>query len=672
MLGDASMAVDHTPRAITIDLRQFKLHLALEPPRDLTLHFNSPSRRFYLCVIALVVHEMKRQGRITSIPLSGQHAVLALLNETVGGAAGSSVAEPMLSRIYRKWQHALPNLEEAPLFQVLGHKKGTESGGGRAYPLTDAEKDRWANLFEYQGSHAQVRLKFAVDALGASLQDIVIRYEDAVDAEAWARFLASLSAQAAEPEAAALDRQAAEAPGMAAPPVGPTRSAERGRYLGVAQLAVLGVWLGLLVFTLGKSWVQFAPGPGASQARMAFPLPAWKPSIAMLPFANLSGDPTQAFLSDGLSEAILTAMAKLPSLVVIGGSLTAPYRRNPGQVGQVSEALGVRYVLAGGVQRVGDQVRITTQLLEARTGVHVWANRYEREPHDLFALQDEITLDILANLQATLFSWEKGLPATLGKYYRGKRGLDCYLKLENAWEHMGHWNIRENNVARRLTGEAIALCPENPAGYVALGWIYNHDYVLGNTRTPRETLAQSVALAQKTLAMDETQAMAHILLSDLYSRQVDHTEAIVEAQRAVALSPEDAVILQDYGNTLIDARRPAEALPVFQKAIHLTPFGPADLYRAYGRALRDTGRFEEAVAAYQQAIRIAPGSIPNHAGLATVYIWMGREREARAEAAEVLRIDPRFSVETFTKRVTAPDQAARDRYAAALRHAGLK
>jgi adenylate cyclase len=146
----------------------------------------------------------------------------------------------------------------------------------------------------------------------------------------------------------------------------------------------------------------------------------------------------------------------------------------------------------------------------------------------------------------------------------------------------------------------------------------------------------------------------------------------VEAQRAVALSPEDAVILQDYGNTLIDARRPAEALPILQKAIHLTPFGPADLYRAHGRALRDTGRFEEAVAAYQQAIRIAPGSIPNHAGLATVYIWMGREREARAEAADVLRIDPRFSVETFTKRVTAPDQAARDRYAAALRQAGLK
>jgi adenylate cyclase len=172
--------------------------------------------------------------------------------------------------------------------------------------------------------------------------------------------------------------------------------------------------------------------------------------------------------------------------------------------------------------------------------------------------------------------------------------------------------------------------------------------------------------------MDETQAFAHSLLSDLYSRQVDHTQAMVEAQRAAALSPEDAVILQEYGNTLIDARRPAEALPVLQKALHLTPFGPPDLYRAYGRALRYTGRLEEAVAAYQQAIRIAPENLPNHTGLAALYVWMGREREARAEAAEVLRIDPRFSVETFAKRVTAPDQAARDRVAAALRQAGLK
>ena len=170
-------------RPITIDLNQFKLHIALKNRIELTLHFNSPSRRFYLSVIAFVVNEMKRQGKITSIPLEGHHDLLALLNETIGGSAGSSEEENLLPRIYKKWQHALPNLEEAPLFMVLGKKKGYEEGIGKTYHFTEAEKDSWANLFEYKGSHENVRLKFAIDKIGATLNDIVIIYEDSLNAE---------------------------------------------------------------------------------------------------------------------------------------------------------------------------------------------------------------------------------------------------------------------------------------------------------------------------------------------------------------------------------------------------------------------------------------------------------------------------------------------------------
>ena len=177
---------------ITIDLNQFKLHIELKNRIELTLHFNSPSRRFYLSVIAFVVNEMKRQGKITSIPLEGHHDLLALLNETVGGSAGSSDKENLLPRIYRKWQHALPNLEEAPLFKVLGRKKGYEEGIGKTYPFTETEKDSWANLFEYKGSEENVRLKFAIDKIGATLDDIVIIYEDSLNAEAWERFISSL------------------------------------------------------------------------------------------------------------------------------------------------------------------------------------------------------------------------------------------------------------------------------------------------------------------------------------------------------------------------------------------------------------------------------------------------------------------------------------------------
>jgi len=147
---------------VTINLSQFRLQIDLKKRIELTVHFNSPSRRFYLSVIALVVIEMKRLGKITSIPLEGHHALLALLNDTIGGSAGSSEKENLLPRIYRKWQQALPNLEEAPLFKVLGKKKGYEDGISKSYSFTETEKDIWANLFEYKGSEENVRLKFAI------------------------------------------------------------------------------------------------------------------------------------------------------------------------------------------------------------------------------------------------------------------------------------------------------------------------------------------------------------------------------------------------------------------------------------------------------------------------------------------------------------------------------
>ena len=153
--------------SIQIDLNEFKLHLHLKSRTQLTLHFNSPSRRFYLSLIALVVNEMKKLGKIKSIPLQEHLDLLVLLNESIGGAAGSSDKENLLPRIYRKWKNALPNLEEAPLFKVLGKKKEEGEGAiGKIYSFTDAEKDGWANLFEYMGSEENVRLKFAIDKIG--------------------------------------------------------------------------------------------------------------------------------------------------------------------------------------------------------------------------------------------------------------------------------------------------------------------------------------------------------------------------------------------------------------------------------------------------------------------------------------------------------------------------
>jgi class 3 adenylate cyclase/tetratricopeptide (TPR) repeat protein len=197
--------------SIQIDLSEFKLHLHLKSKNQLTLHFNSPSRRFYLSVIALVVNEMKKLGRIISIPLQEHLDLLILLNESVGGSAGSSDRENLLNRIYRKWKDALPNLEEAPLFKVLGKKKeGGDGAVGKIYSFTEAEKDGWANLFEYMGSEENVRLKFAVDKIGVGLNETSIIFGDSLNAEAWDQFIFSLKngrKEESEPvkESAAID-----------------------------------------------------------------------------------------------------------------------------------------------------------------------------------------------------------------------------------------------------------------------------------------------------------------------------------------------------------------------------------------------------------------------------------------------------------------------------------
>ena len=216
------------------------------------------------------------------------------------------------------------------------------------------------------------------------------------------------------------------------------------------------------------------------------------------------------------------------------------------------------------------------------------------------------------------------------------------------------------------------MCPENPMGYIQLGWVYQRDYTLGNTKSPRETLEKGIELAQKALAMDDSIADAHGLLCVLYMIKREYDKAIAEGEQAVALNPGGTLVLSDYACSLTYAGRPEEAIPVFQKAIRLNPFGPSSLYREFGHALRDTGRFEEAVSAYKKAIQLAPDNLTAHAGLAFTYILMGREKEARAEAAEVLRINPKFSVDYFAKVLAYKDQSQTDKFMNALRKAGLK
>ncbi len=407
----------------------------------------------------------------------------------------------------------------------------------------------------------------------------------------------------------------------------------------------------------------------ASKEKMAFPLPD-VPSIAVLPFVNMSDDPKQEFLCDGMTESIITALSKVPRLFVVARNSTFTYKGKPVKVKQVSEELGVRYVLEGSLQRSGDRVRITAQLIDALTGNHLWAESYDRDLKDIFALQDELTIKVLASIPVKLtVGGRVGRPE---KYYKGKQGLDCYLKVMEANGYSERWNIQDNNTARRIVEEAISICPENPWVYIYLGWVYHHDYWLGNTKSPRETIEKGIELAQKALAMDDSIADAHAFLCAFYIQKREYDKSIAEGERAVALDPGSTIALVNYADSLRFASRSEEAIPFYQKAIRLDPFGRSSLYFNYATSLRITGRFEESVSAYKKAIQLAPNNVIAHFGLAATYIMMGREKEARAEAAEVLRINPKFSLASYGKAIPYKDQSQTDKMLNALRKAGLK
>ena len=433
-------------------------------------------------------------------------------------------------------------------------------------------------------------------------------------------------------------------------------------------LALVGI---LILIAAAVAVWQFGMRPSlpalekADLKKMALPLPD-KPSIAVLPFVNMSGDKEQEYFSDGITENIITGLSKIPRLFVIARNSTFVYKGKGVKVQQVAEDLGVRYVLEGSVQRSGNRVRITAQLIDAITGNHLWAERYDRDLKDIFAVQDEITLKILGDMQVKLTEGEQAL--------RGKppRNLEAYLKVLQAVEYIQRFNIEGNIMAKRLTEEAIVLDPEFASAYNMLASTHMMDVWLGSSKSPKESLDKAVELTQKAISLDPKDPRYYAFIGYLYTMKRDHNRAIAEGEKAVALDPGGADAHAWLGNTLNYADRPKEAIPLFEKAIRLNPFGPTWYFLNFGNSYRMIGQYQEAITQYKKALRLAPNNILAHLCLAGTYSLLGRDEEARAEVEEILRINPKFSLESYAKTLPYKNQAQLDRYVEALRKAGLK
>jgi adenylate cyclase len=403
----------------------------------------------------------------------------------------------------------------------------------------------------------------------------------------------------------------------------------------------------------------------ASKEKMAFPLPD-KPSIAVLPFVNMSRDPEQEFFSDGMTEEIITALSKSPYLFVIARQSTFTYKGKPVRVKQVSEELGVRYVLEGSVRRSGDKVRITAQLIDAMTGYHLWADRYDRDLKEIFALQDEIALKIMTTVHEKLAGQHARV---LG---RKARNLEVFLKVMEAREHFYRVTKEDNTLARKLYEEVIALDPEYAIAYTALAYTHMADLWLGTSKSPEDSLRMAIELGERAVALDESEAIAQANLGFFYAFARQFDRAVAHAERGLALDPNSYAVLHNSASVLAYSGKPEEAIPLFHKALRLNPFPPAVYFHNLSIAYCLAGRSDEAVEQAKKAVERDPQNQFIYVILTSACILAGREEEGRTAAAEVLKINPTFSVEQFAMGLPYKDTFQIQRTIEALRKAGLK
>ncbi len=406
----------------------------------------------------------------------------------------------------------------------------------------------------------------------------------------------------------------------------------------------------------------------ASKEKMAFPLPD-KPSIAVLPFVNMSGDPKEEYFSDGLTEQIITGLSKIDKLFVIARNSTFVYKGKAVKIQKVAEDLGVRYVLEGSVQKSGDRVRITAQLIDALTGHHIWSEQYDRKLKDIFALQDEITMRIMRGARVELTEGEqarvwmrKGRTDNLQAFEKNLQGQTFFRR----------GTKQDNDTARQIFEEAIALDPNFIWPYVNLGMTHWMDARNGWSEIPAKSLQMAFELTQKALAMDDSIDIGHSLLGGIYLVKRQYDEALAEAERAVALNPNGADAYFFLAGIVGALGRWDENVLYIKKSIRLNPVPHIGYYWFLGRAYFMMGQYDEAIVALRKALQMGPDFLPAHTYLAACYSSLGRDPEARAAAKEVLRIDPRFTVESHAKMLLYKNKADIEREVAALRKAGLK
>jgi TolB-like protein/Flp pilus assembly protein TadD len=357
---------------------------------------------------------------------------------------------------------------------------------------------------------------------------------------------------------------------------------------------------------------------------------ASKPTVAVLPFSNLSGDPNQQYFSDGITEDIITELSRFRSLFVIARNSSFQYRDRATDVRRIAQELNVQFVVEGSVRKSGDRLRITAQLIDATTGTHLWVERYDRALEDVFAVQDEVVHTIVGTLEGRLAT--RIAEQARNKPTHSMVAYECVLQ---AREYISTF---ETMAAEPLLQRAIKLDPNYAQAYGWLGMVYLVNYFFD----PRsESLEHALQAGKRAVALDNSDSRCHSMLGSTYLFRRQFELAGLHHERARTLNPNDVVNIAARAHWLCRIGRVAEALAEFDTALQRDPFPPSYYWEIRSVALLQARRFDEAIEAIRRMSRLFSW---NHASLAACHAHLGQMEEAHAEVAEAFRLQPDFTI----------------------------
>ncbi len=401
-----------------------------------------------------------------------------------------------------------------------------------------------------------------------------------------------------------------------------------------------------------------------SETRVQAPTVGDKPAIAVLPFVNMSGDPEQEFFADGITEDILTELSRFRELFVISRNSAFVYKGKPINAQKVAKELGVQYVVEGSVRKAGSRVRITVQLIDAETDRHLWAERYDRELADIFAIQDEVTASIVSILPGRVAAAaddrvQRKPPENLAAY-------ECVL----AGKRLHHRAARKDNEeALRMLERAIALEPGYAHAHAWKACVLGQSFVYGWCADVEATARNVIGELTLALSLDENDSDVHRVLAAVnLSLLRDHDKALYHQERALALNPNDDLIVVQQGEVLTWIGQAEQGIEWIQKAMRLNPYHPERFWSHLGRAYFVARRYGEAVKAFQ---RISRADHSHLAFLAACHAQLGDAAAAKGAAQEVLQRAPDFSIERFIATQHYKHESDREHHRAALVKAQL-